>query len=268
MANKFWGGGGDPNPHWPRDYVFPRTGKDMYGKDKRVSPVEFSRELATWNEHVTAAGGIPMGIAGGTEAMGRNKLQPVLSSILELHDNKNFYGMQIRDPNDLPLKQLGDVAKFALTNILPIPFQGLAQPTGQPYSWVDATYAFLGFPKAAAWTGRSETENRIVDTVHRLNPRVKTQENMDRAAQYEKLREAVIAKNDKERDVTRAELQKLKVPLATITRIEHHPNESYVHQMWKSLPIEEQKKILAAMSPEERKEYLPIANKTLRGATP
>src|SRR5271166_2285745 len=148
MANKFWGGGGDPIPKAgpegffggaQNDYLFPRVGKDANGQDKRVSPVEFTREWATWKAHIEA-----QGLFMGTVSMAANKANPVLNTIWDVVvANKNFYGQQIRDPNDNALQQMGDAVKFAMINSLPIPVEGLLDKTGQNYTWVDVAYSSL-----------------------------------------------------------------------------------------------------------------------------
>lgn len=267
MSNTLFGGKGDPIPKG-MDYVFPRIDKNPDGSDKRVSPVEFSREWATWDAHVNEHGGYfsPGGVIGGSFEMAKNKLNPVLSTIYSVMpwENKNFYGQQIVDPNDNQLQQWWKTVKYALTNTLaPISIQPLIDKTGRQDTWVDTVYAAVGFPRAASWTSRTPIQNQIVSTYQRLNPHVTTEEHAQASRMDNDLRAAVRAGQDTgqmESDMLAAGVSK-----GTITYIKRHLDETLDIRMWKRLPPEEQSKILAHMSPEEQAKYLPIANKKLRG---
>ena len=266
MSNKLFGGGGDPIPKG-MDWVFPRIGKNDDGSDKRVSPVEFSREWATWNAHVNEHGGYlsPGGVVGGTYEMAKNKLNPVLSTIDSVlpWENKNFYGQQIVDPNDNQLQQWGEVVKYAINNTFaPISIQPLIDKTGRQDTWVDTVYAAVGFPRAASWTGRTPIQNQIVSTYQRLNPHVTTEEHAAASKMDSDLRQALR----EGRDTSQMEENMLSagVNKGTITYIKRHLDETVDKRMWKQLPVEEQRKILGRMSQEERAQYLPMAHKKLK----
>ena len=252
--------GKNPIP-WGMDYVFPRIGVNSDGSAARVSPVEFSREIASWDAHIKKAGGYtsPTGILRGTADLAQNKMQPFLSSLTEYWQNKNFFGQQIVDPNESKLKQWGDTVNHFLTsNLVPIPFQGMVQPSGQPYGWKDAMYAALGYPRAAAWTNRTDTQNRIVDTFQRLNPKVKTEAQEKVSAGYEKLRNAVAEKKPEEVQQAIHDLKAQGASGRAIREIIDHPGVSYPQYAFKHLPVDQQQLLYGNMSPEERKEYLPL----------
>jgi hypothetical protein len=273
VTDKLFNKGKDPMPKG-RDWVFPRVGVDSEGKPKRVAPVEFSRELATLDQHIKDHGNYlaPAGIAGGLYDMARNKLNPVMSTLIQEFENKNFYGQVIRDPTDKPLKQWGDTVLYALQNTFePISVSaapGIGQKTGRELTWWDTAMSVLGFPPAAGWTGRTDIENQIVDTFHRLHGSVKTQENIQRGAQWNALRKSLVDKDPHAQAAAQKALADLGVKHPQIKAFETHlrknPNETYVQHLWKALPASEQIKILKNMSDDERKVYWPLAHKDLR----
>jgi hypothetical protein len=160
---------------------------------------------------------------------------------------------------------MGDSVKFMLdSTFAPIPLQGLLQPTGQPYSRVDTLYSVIGYPKAAAWTGRTDIENRIVETYHRLNPTVKTEEQAKFTAAYESLRAGGNSKDPATVAKARAQLKTFGAQDSAKNNVIHQSNVFYPHYAFQRLPANEQKKILDRMSEDERKEYLKGAHKKLR----
>lgn len=253
----------DPMPDG-MDYVFPRVGYDAAGRPKRVSPVEYSRELATLWQH-TKDQGFQKAVTG----MARNKLSPVISTLIDEWQHKNFYGQQIYNPNDPWLKQVQDQVGYFLQNTFePISVSsapGIGQQTGRERSWSDVAWAAIGFPPAPAWTGRSDIENWIVERYHDTHgTHQQKPNNIERGNQYEALRQAVNEKNLVAQHSAEQALHNLGVPKNTISYVRNHPHESIEDHYFKGLESGDQLNALKRMNKDQLREYWPLAHKDLR----
>lgn len=95
-----------------RDYFMPRTGKlDANGNAARV-------HLPSYVKDVIAYGKYPVTSLG-------HSLNPMFSSISDLWENKDFYGTQIRNPDDPLWRQGSDVARFAAKQFIPFSVSGV-----------------------------------------------------------------------------------------------------------------------------------------------
>jgi len=85
-------------PEEPKDYFFPKTGRlNPDGSEERLSLPTYAKDLAGWGTR-------PVQTA-------KNKLHPILGVIADTLQNADFYGTEIRHPDDPVVQQLVDVAK-------------------------------------------------------------------------------------------------------------------------------------------------------------
>jgi hypothetical protein len=227
-------------------------------------PIEYSREWASWHQHIMSEGGYPAGVAKGSAIFWSNKAQPFLQTLNEDWQNKNYFGQLITNPNDSQWQQYLDHAKFWVSNLMPISTERLLQNTGEPFDPWDMVSSAAGFPKAPAWTTRTDTENRITDTYHRMFPSVKNKEDIQKQAAHQSLRKAVLEKNQAAIHEAVKQLRAQHVTDAQIVKLEKQAHIPYETYMFKRLNAEDQRYILNQMSPEELKIYAPLSNKAIR----
>lgn len=251
-----------------RDYIFPRTAKDAQGKYVRVQPIEYSREWASWNQHIMQEGGYPMGIAKGSSYFWSNKLQPFLQTLNQDWQNKNYFGMEVADKGDPnQFNQFVDHARFWATNLaLPIPFEGAFENTGGSYDLADVARSVAGYPRSPAWTNRTDTENRISDKYRIRFAGIKSKADVDKQKAHQALRKAVLEKDDAGLKKAVDSLKAMHVTDKAISNLEHDAkkNTPYETYMFKRLEPGDQKEILDQMTPEELKIYVPLSHKELK----
>jgi hypothetical protein len=250
-------------PGTDSDWVFPRVGglDPRTGKPKRVSPVEYPREEAQFLQHIREEGPV-----AGPASMVRNKLNPIVSTLIEDAQNKNFYGAEVYDPNDVVMvagmpfpnmKQGQDRVSHLLAGVgMPI---GLAPKFQKPGgTWWDVAWGMFGFPPQSARGGRTDTENRVIDTFHKIHPQYSDERGARIRAGYDALRTAVIGKDAPAERAAEKALLALNVQKGTITKIKKNPQDSFAHHVWSVIPHGEQIKLLKLMSPDERKDYFKL----------
>jgi hypothetical protein len=144
-------------PQELKDWFFPRTGtKDAQGRDQRVS-------LPSYVKDVYAYGHDPKSTV-------THKLHPLLSTIAELMENKDFYGTEIRNPKDNLLKQAGEVAAHAGKAFVPFGFRGLQQMHASGDSVPMQVAPFIGITPAPASIKKTAAENLASDFMHANMP--------------------------------------------------------------------------------------------------
>jgi hypothetical protein len=198
-----------------------------------------------------------------------NKLNPVLSTIIQEFQNKNYYGQQIYDPNDPGLKQLQDGLTHAFGGIYgPIALSALpGAKTGREQDWWDFAWAVLGFPPAGKAAYRTGIENRIVDTAYRMEGKVPTELSHKRGIAYDALRVALKERNPAAVRTAEKALADTGVKPPQIKGFETHlrknPDETYEAHLWKGLPSSKDPgdthlKLLRMMNSDERKKYFAL----------
>ena len=97
-----------------RDYYQPQTGDtDRNGNPERVNPPSYLKDAMAYSK------------APFTSFA--HSLNPMLASTFDLLRNKDFYDVQIRNPDDPLWKQGSDVAKWAGSELTPFSLTGAAQ---------------------------------------------------------------------------------------------------------------------------------------------
>lgn len=97
-----------------QDYFQPQTGEsDRNGNPMRLNLPSYVKDTIAYGKHPITS------FAHSTN--------PMFSAIFDLLENKDFYGVQIRNPDDPLWKQASEVAKWAASELVPFSVSGAAQ---------------------------------------------------------------------------------------------------------------------------------------------
>jgi hypothetical protein len=97
-----------------KDYFFPRTGKlTASGDPERLSLPSYMKDIYAWKHSPTQ--------------VAIHKLSPAIAMTADLIQNQDFYGNEIRHPEDSRVRQAVDTAKWAMTQATPFNIQGIIQ---------------------------------------------------------------------------------------------------------------------------------------------
>jgi hypothetical protein len=128
-----------------RDYFFPKTGeKNGEGHNVRLA-------LPTYMKDV-------YGFAHQPGQTLENKANPVITSMLQLWNNKDFYGTEIRQKGDNPLMQAAEALGFVGKSLEPFALSGRNQLASQGASTAKQVLPFFGLTPANAWIDKSDAE--------------------------------------------------------------------------------------------------------------
>lgn len=137
------------------DWYFPRTGRlDEQGREERVSLPSYVKNVY---EMITASG-----------QMVKNKIHPAITSLIQLLQNKDFYGVEISDANLLSLKGLADRFVYTQKQLIPLSVRNIQKEKalGAPLSQQVAP--FFGVVRAPASISMSPAE-RVMNKALSVN---------------------------------------------------------------------------------------------------
>jgi hypothetical protein len=245
-------------PQSLKDYFFPDTGrKDANGDAIRISLPSYMKDLY---EYAHA----PVDTLTG-------KLHPALGALAQMFENKDYYGTEIRHPDDPLVKQALQVAEYLGTQLEPFGVRNAQQQAHDHTPTSLKAAGFVGFPSAPHWIQQSKAEQLAGELARNRMPQgSRTQEQATKAQTSHDLiarlrdpdpetRKEAIA--DFNRMVSDGEISKREAhnihARSTTTQLDYEVKEA---------PLDDAMRIWRVSTPDERKELKPLIGKKLQDA--
>ncbi len=141
------------SPQEIKDYFFPATGgTNPDGSKERLNTVFFTREPFSYLNHWKKEG-----FLGGTSRLVIDKASPVLTTIGQLSQNKDYYGYQIFNPNDPIINKTKELLKFAEDSLSPISISSYQKAQTSKAKIM----SFAGFSTAPRYIAESGIQSKI-----------------------------------------------------------------------------------------------------------
>jgi hypothetical protein len=156
------------------DYFAFRTGKkDEQGNDERFMFPSYMKDMLAYAKH-----------PGETII---NKLHPLISVINDLRKNKDYYGVQIRNPDSSWDKQFGQAGKYVIKSFEPFWTRALRREKERKSSVGGMVAPFFGVMPAPRSVTQSPAEEMAHDLMMEQIPSgARTQEQADRSMEKAK----------------------------------------------------------------------------------
>jgi hypothetical protein len=139
-----------------KDMYFPRTGKKTPdGRDERISLPSYVKDVYAYKEQTITTLG--------------HKIHPLISMLIQMFEDKDYYGVMIRNPDDPIVKQLADVARNVAKNFVPFSVTGLMkrrESGATPGEQIEAFFGLMPAPKGLTQTP-AEKLTDVVAAKHR-----------------------------------------------------------------------------------------------------
>ncbi len=184
-------------PRAVQDFFFPRTGgTNPDGSPARVNTSFYTREYFSALNHYRKQGTV-----GGSTALVENKLNPVLSTLSDIYNNKDYYGYQIRDTNSPIMVQSAQFLDYMMKNALaPISLAGAIRASS-----VDGKkgvfLSFAGFNPAPKYIAESQMESKIYSILDRRTGGVKPLDSKIKSDSKSNIRRLYLSGKIKEANV-------------------------------------------------------------------
>jgi hypothetical protein len=128
-----------------KDYYFPRTGRtDANGRPIRLSLPTYVKDVV----HFTNA---PLTTA-------KNKLHPLIGMVADMLSNEDFYGTEIRNPDDPIVKQALSLASYVGKTALPFSVRGYQNLSEEGVPFAEKAGSFVGVTRAPRDLSLSKAE--------------------------------------------------------------------------------------------------------------
>lgn len=144
-------------PEELRDYFYPKTGKTLPdGTPERVNFPSYLKDIVAYKMH-------PLKTL-------TNKLHPLWSEMAQMLENKDYYGAQIRNPDDPIVKQIGQELEFVGKNFVPFSVRGAERRVGAKESKETKAESFFGIMPISPEIARTPAQNRIIEFAREKSP--------------------------------------------------------------------------------------------------
>lgn len=248
-------------PKEMKDYFYPRTGRtNPDGSDERRFIPAMTKEFFSSKEAFRK-----FGLIAGTVKYASHKLNPLISNLYDmLITNKDWYGVDIRDPNDPFLKQAGQLI-FHMAKA-GRPFSVSSYQREKEIHGKGSLWSFAGFMLAPSYVTRSKIQKEIYDTAEKRLGNTKSKATMEKIGYRRRLRRLWKDKKFKEaRELGRDLIENRILTPQSISMAIRKADIPPDARMFNMLPGDDQKILLQRMSQEETNKYLRYAKRAIRG---
>jgi hypothetical protein len=171
-----------------RDFFFPRTGR------RNPDDSEERLQLPTyWMDHYKLATH-PLTTAS-------HKIHPSISMLMDLFKNQDYFGTQIRSPDDNLMEQAKDIAEYVALGFVPYSINNQTQLAETDSGAGERLGNFFGVTRAPASVSRSPFQTFVAEKAYNAAPKgARTQEATDRSHMMhgveDKLRDLIDSRDD------------------------------------------------------------------------
>jgi hypothetical protein len=131
-----------------KDYYFPKTGRKLPdGNDERISMPSYMKDVFAFanNPSLTAS----------------HKLHPAIGTVIDMLNNQDYYGYEIKNSEDPLVKQIGQELEYVAKQFVPFSVKNLQQRKKAGDSGVEQFQSFVGITPATKYLTNTSAQNEI-----------------------------------------------------------------------------------------------------------
>ena len=237
-----------------KDYFFPRTGKTKPdGTAERLQLPSYVKDILAY-KHAPIQTLL-------------DKQSPIISQLVEMYQNKDFYGNEIRNSNDPFVQQVAQEASFIGSGF--VPFQLRASQQRQKQDTLSRVESFFGITPAPAKVSRTDAQNLMIEKIQERQPSTgKTPEEAQRAQLRKELMQAAGSGDNISAQLNNAVKSGQLTRQAATTLIRNtHVDPSL--RMFRALDLTSARQVFDVATPEEKRLFLlPLRMKEAKAGAP
>jgi len=143
-----------------KDYFFPKTGGvDENGSPERIAFPSYMKDIFPLTDRIQH--GDVAGVGGVATHMLTSKAHPLIGMVGEMLSNKDYYGTEIRHPDDPLIQQLKDAASHVATGLVPFAVRGYQKEKERDTAAWRRVLPFVGITPAPNYLNQSEAERLL-----------------------------------------------------------------------------------------------------------
>jgi GGDEF domain-containing protein/2'-5' RNA ligase len=172
-----------------------------------------------------------------------------IGRLLDAMQNKDYYGVQVFNPNDPLVQKAWDITK----HIIPMPFSfsnfKMMEESGE--SARKSAMSFFGFNKAPAWVSQSAAERKAGEFIQQRMPAVRTKEEYDRSEAAREVLNSLRGQGQVVGKIARA-IREGKIQDNQAMQVYRKSQMDTLQRAVRVLPIGEAVQVLKVATPAER----------------
>ncbi len=243
-------------PEEQRDYFFPKTGrKNEDGSDERRSFPSYVKDVAAFKEQ------------GVVKTVG-NKLHPLIGTLADIWQNKDFFNTEIRHEDDPAIEQLKQLAEFVAKQFLPISVRNFKDARDNADSTFESALAFGGVARAPKYISQTAAQKEMSRFNAERSPDApRTREDFERRQTVRNTEKAMrLGRPEQARSLFREGMAAGTVGERDASQIGTDLQGSSLQTRFRHLPIEEKIKVFDLSKGKERDELGPALKYSLEHA--
>ncbi|MCX7335487.1 MAG: hypothetical protein NTV85_28565 [Hyphomicrobiales bacterium] len=235
-----------------KDYFYPRTGKkNQEGNDERLQLPSYLKDIIAYVRH-------PVRTV-------QHKLHPELGIVSDMLANQDFYGAEIRSPDDPLVKQVMQAADYVVRQFVPISARNVLYEQQAGQGTARALAPMFGVTPAPKEQTRTPAQNRIMELLAGVGGAGMTLEQATKTGARRDLMARVRAG-----DLTQAEarqmLQDSIVSRREMGRIVREGQASPWTTRFRRLTVEQAREVMQVATPDERTAWENLMRRKERSA--
>jgi hypothetical protein len=239
------------NPQELEDYYYPWDGTcNPDGTKHRLVLPTYMKDIIGYSTHTTQTVG--------------HKLSPAIQEAVELMQNKDFYGVQVYNPDDDAFHKGMDMLKYELNTITPFAFR---QKPGSDESFVqhiqtkEGMRQFFGITDAPKDVQRSATESLILELSRKkFGDDAKTKEEFEKIMARKRVKD-MLRDGQQYKDIPQALKDSAGIDHSRLHSFIKEAKEQPFENEFKHLSVIDQVKVWKQMTEEEKEQYAPFIHK-------
>ena len=128
-------------------WAFRTGGMDERGNPERGTIPTYAKDVGSYSKHFFQTLG--------------NKAHPLLGVVKDLKNNKDFYGVKIRNEDDDSFQQGKDVASYLMSAMMPFAIKGMMKADERGDSLIMKTLPLVGITPASAEMNKTDAQNKM-----------------------------------------------------------------------------------------------------------
>lgn len=251
-----------------KDYFFPKTGNlDENGSPERIAFPSYMKDIFPLVDR--AKHGDVAGMISTAGHMATSKAHPLIGLVGEMLSNKDYYGTEIRNPDDPVVQQLKDVAAHAGESLIPFAIRGYQKEQERDTAMWRRVLPFVGITPAPRYLNQSEAEKLLTEKLKARIPQGARSRDQAERSQLKHRVEAAIRQRKEVSDEDAAAIMDLTPTERKAMIVASHKEPLQLR--FKQLGIEDALDVYEKMTPAEKIKVRPeLMAKKLRlaGMTP
>ena len=192
-----------------------------------------------------------------------NKTHPIISMMMDIAKNKDYYGTEIRSKDANAAEQLLQTGAFGLKQFTPFYMRGIKKIEEHGGSLAASLPTMVGIMPASSEIGQTKAQSVMADIINAREKATMTAEQAERNQLKRQIEQQIRGKSDAVNETISNLLQEGKISRKDVIMARQGARIPYMEKEFKMLSLPEAMRVFNAANPDERKEFRPLLLKKL-----